>query len=105
MAITKQDLSNHSYGNWCLMKTYTFYLAAAIKNLTNNAEFVLYKDDYSTIEWFNFEGKAPTKAAVEAEIEKIKSAELAEVEATLAAKSELLAKLGITEAEAKLLLA
>lgn len=87
------------------MKTYSFYLAAAIKNLTNNAEFVLYEDDYSTIEWFNFEGKAPTKAAVEAEIQKIKAVELAEVEATSVAKSELLAKLGITAEEAKLLLA
>ena len=86
------------------MKTYSFYLAAAIKNLTNNAEFVLYEDDYSTIKWFNFEGEKPTEAAIETEIEKIKAAEIAKVAEIAIAKNELLTKLGITADEAALLL-
>lgn len=86
------------------MKTYSFYLAAAIKNLTNNAEFVLYEDDYSTIKWFNFAGEKPTEAAIKAEIEKIKTAEVSKVAEIAIAKSELLTKLGITADEAALLL-
>jgi len=81
------------------------YLVEAIQSLKPNSEFHLTNDDYSTIEWDVLEGTAPTQAEVDAEIAKIKANVLAAVADKAAAKSALLARLGLTEEEALLLLA
>ena len=80
------------------------YLVKAIFNLKPNCEFKLENDDYSTIEWIAIEGKAPTKSQVDAEIERLTAADEAAVATKAEAKAELLARLGITAEEAKLLL-
>ena len=81
------------------------YLVEAIQSLKPNSEFNLSNDDYSTIVWHVLEGKAPTQDEVDAEIAKIKADELTAAADKAAAKSALLARLGLTEEEASLLLA
>lgn len=84
------------------------YLALAIKSLTNNAEFILIDGDYSTIEWINFDGKAPTQAEIDAEIERIKAAIITAEAEKVAAKESAYAKLaaiGLTSDEVAALLA
>jgi hypothetical protein len=81
------------------------YLSAAILSLRPGSEFSYIDNDYSTIEWHVLEGKAPTKAQIDVEIEKIKAAEATKAEDDAAAKAALLTRLGITADEAKLLLA
>ena len=80
------------------------YLIEAIYKLRPGAEFVIRDNDYSTVEWHILEGKAPTEAEIDAEIAKIKAQEVADLEANQVAKADLLAKLGISADEAKLLL-
>jgi hypothetical protein len=80
------------------------FLAQAIKNFVPNSEFTIKDNDYSTIEWHVLEGKAPTKAQIEAEIVKIKSNQVAASEEKATAKAALLERLGITADEAALLL-
>ena len=77
------------------------YLSKALLALRPNSEFSFIGDDYSTIEWHVIKGNKPTSAEIDAAIEKVKADESAQA----AKKAELLARLGITEAEAKLLLA
>ena len=80
------------------------YLVKAIKSLRPTAEFSYTDDDYSTVKWDVLEGDAPTKAEIDAAIKKIKADEIDEIAEKAAAKAALLERLGITEAEAKLLL-
>jgi hypothetical protein len=80
-------------------------LVKAIKKLKPNAEFSFINDDYSTIKWDVVEGDAPTQAEIDAAIKQVKADELFEVEAKATQKAALLDRLGITEDEAKLLLA
>jgi len=80
------------------------YLATAIKKLKPTAEFTFKEDDYSTIDWIVLEGNAPTKKQIDDAIEQIKADEIAEAQSKAAAKSALLERLGITQAEADLLL-
>lgn len=86
------------------MKNENYYLTSAILSLRPGSEFAITENDYSTIEWHILEGKAPTQAQVTAEIEKIKADEIKAEADRLTSKAELLARLGITEDEAKLLL-
>ena len=79
-------------------------LTKAIQYLKPTAEFSFIEDDYSTIKWDVLEGKAPTIAELEAALIEVNAAEAAEAAENAAAKSALLQRLGITEAEAKLLL-
>jgi len=81
------------------------YISQAVLSLRPNSEFSYINNDYSTIEWHVLEGEAPTAVEVEAEILKIQNDELTAEADKAAAKSALLARLGITEDEAKLLLA
>ena len=81
------------------------YLFDAIANLTNGAGCMIWNNDYSTVKWVDFDGIPPTQAEINAEIIKIKTDEPAEAEAKAAQKAALLDRLGITEDEAKLLLA
>jgi hypothetical protein len=79
-------------------------LSLAIKKLRPTAEFSYSDDDYATIQWDVLEGQAPTMAEIEAAIEEIKADELTEAAKAATDKAALLAKLGITADEAKLLL-
>jgi hypothetical protein len=81
------------------------YLVMAIRKLRPNSEFVIIDNDYSTIKWDVLEGEAPTQAKIDEAIEQIKADEITEAAAKAQAKAQLLQRLGITEDEAKLLLA
>ena len=81
------------------------YLVRAIKNLRPTAEFSFENEDYSTIQWDVLEGEAPTAKDIADEIKKIKASDIAAENNRAAAKAALLERLGITEDEAKLLLA
>ena len=80
------------------------YLVKAINKLKPNSEFSFTNNDYSTIKWDVLEGTAPTQAQIDATIEQIKADEITEAETKAQAKAQLLAQLGITEEQAKLLL-
>lgn len=84
------------------------YLAQAIYNLCEGAEFTFQEQDYSTVTWIKLEGTAPTLSQINAEIEKIKKDEKEAVIAKNAAKSSALAKLaalGLTTDEVTSILA
>jgi len=81
------------------------YLVKAIQKIKPNAEFSFENNDYSTIKWSVLEGEAPTQIEIDAAIEQVKADEIAEAEARATQKAALLDRLGITEEEAKLLLA
>lgn len=77
------------------------------KILTYNfpgAEWVLNGDQYDGLEWLSNTPK-PTKATLDNLWESTKAQIAAEIEAKAEAKAAVLARLGITEDEAKLLLA
>ncbi len=80
------------------------YLAQAIKKLRPTSEFSFTDNNYSTIKWDVLDGNAPTQAEIDIAIEQIKVDEIAEAEAKAQAKAALLAQLGITAEQAKLLL-
>jgi hypothetical protein len=83
------------------MKNYT---ALAIHKLKPNSSWRFENYDYSTIEWFELEGTAPTQAEIDAAIEQVKADEITEATTKAAQKAALLERLGITEDEARLLL-
>ena len=80
------------------------YLTKAIKILKPTAEFSFIDDDYSTIKWDILEGDAPTKKQIDDAIKAVKADEANQIEANATAKAALLAQLGITAEQAKLLL-
>jgi hypothetical protein len=80
------------------------YLFKAIKNLKPESQFSFLANDYSTIQWDILEGKAPTQSEIDAEIVKIKAAEVSDKAEKATAKAALLERLGITADEATLLL-
>jgi len=80
------------------------YLSAAILKLKPTAEFSITDNDYSKINWIILDGEAPTQAEIDAAIQQVKADEITQVAAKAAQKAALLERLGITEAEAKLLL-
>jgi hypothetical protein len=82
----------------------SIYMAKAIQKLRPNAEFSYSNDDYSTIKWDVLDGDAPTQAEIDNAIEQVKADEITQAEAKAQAKATLLAQLGITEEQAKLLL-
>ena len=77
----------------------------AIQKLRPNSEAIVSDDDYSTVIWHTLDGEAPSQAEIDAAIKQIKADEDNEVKAKAAKKAALLDRLGITEDEAKLLLA
>jgi hypothetical protein len=81
------------------------YLVLAIKSLHPEAEFSFTDNDYSTVKFDVIDGDEPTLEEVNAEIARLKQADLDKAAQTAEAKAALLERLGITEAEAKLLLA
>ena len=80
------------------------YLVKAIKKLKPSAEFSLTDNDYSTIKWDVLQGDAPTQAEIDAAIAQIRADEVTAQTKASTDKAALLAKLGITADEAKLLL-
>ena len=80
------------------------YLEKAINKLKPNAEFSFTEQNYSTVQWIVLEGTAPTQAEIDAALEEVKADEIAAEANAAADKAALLAKLGITADEAKLLL-
>jgi hypothetical protein len=80
------------------------YLFDAIKNLTNGAGFMIWANDYSTIQWVDFDGTPPTQSEIDAEIVRIKAEEEFLTAQRSVQKADLLQRLGITADEAALLL-
>jgi hypothetical protein len=80
-------------------------LAKAIQMLKSGSEFSFTNEDYSTIKWDVLEGDAPAQTEIDDAIEQVKADEIAQAEAKATQKAALLDRLGITEDEAKLLLA
>jgi hypothetical protein len=80
------------------------YLTQAIQSLCPTAEFSFTDNDYSTIQWIVLEGEAPTQKQIDDEIKRLKAAEITDAVKAEANKAALLAKLGITADEARLLL-
>ena len=81
-----------------------FDLVKAIRKLKPTAQFTFNESDYSTIKWDVLEGEAPTEAELDAAIAEVKADEAQAQTDKAADKAALLERLGITEAEAKLLL-
>jgi hypothetical protein len=79
-------------------------LVRAIYFLRPTSQFSLDNGDYSTIKWDFLEGEAPTQTEIDAAIIQIKEKEEADKIAKAAQKAALLARLGITEEEAQLLI-
>jgi hypothetical protein len=80
------------------------YLEKAINKLKPNAEFSFTDQNYSTVQWIVLEGKAPTQAEIDAAIEQVKADEIAAQAKAATDKAAILAKIGLTADEAKLLL-
>ncbi len=78
-------------------------IVKALSNLKPTAEWTLVGDDYSNLVWLS-SGNPPTIAEIEAEIAALPAKEATAKAQRAAEKVALLARLGITEDEAKLLL-
>jgi hypothetical protein len=79
------------------------YFVAAILALRPGSEFAFINNDYSTIDWHKLEGKAPTLIEIQAKMDELIAADEAFEAERARAKAALLARLGLTEDEAKLL--
>ena len=79
-------------------------IVQAIWKLRPKSEFSFTNEDYSTIKWDSLDGVAPTQAEIEAAIQQINAEVIAAKAKAATDKAALLAKLGITADEAKLLL-
>ena len=79
-------------------------ITKAIFKLCPNSEFSLTNNDYSTIKWDKLEGNPPTQADIDAALEQVEADEVTAAKKAETDKAALLAKLGITADEAKLLL-
>ena len=78
-------------------------IVKALENLKPGAEWTLAVDEYGNLVWLS-SGNAPTLAELQAEIALLPQKEKAKADKAEADKAALLAKLGITADEAKLLL-
>jgi len=81
------------------------HLVAAIHKLKPNAQFTFKEDDYSTIEWIELDGTAPTQKEIEAALAEVKAGEDAAKADLANKKQEVLTKLGLTADEVTALLA
>jgi hypothetical protein len=86
------------------MKIQIDYIIEAIKTLRPNAEFSFNEEDYSSIKYDKLDGQPPTDAEIDAMITEIKNKEAEKLADKATNKAALLAKLGITADEARLLL-
>jgi len=78
-------------------------IVKALENLKPGAQWTLSGNDYGNLMWSS-QGSAPTLADIQAEIALLPAKEKAKADKEAADKAALLAKLGITADEAKLLL-
>jgi len=74
-------------------------ITKALSSLAPNAEWTLVGNDFESLIWLSA-GNPPTLAEIEFEIASLPTKQLAKIDA----RNALLAKLGITEDEARLLL-
>jgi hypothetical protein len=79
-------------------------LVLAIRSLRPESEFSYTDQDYSTVKWDILDGEPPTQKEIDEALKKVKANKIKEAEDKATAKAALLKKLGITEAEAELLL-
>ena len=80
-------------------------ISDAILFLIPNSEFRIVADDLTTLEFFNPKGqKHPTQSQIDAAIVQITADRINKAEAKATEKAALLARLGLTADEAKLLL-
>lgn len=79
-------------------------IVKAIKLLRPTAEFSFENGDYSTVKWDILEGEAPTLKEIEDAAKTVLKIEADFESETLAKKNAVLARLGITDEEAKALL-
>ena len=75
----------------------------ALQSLLAGSEWTIFGDDLATLEIYTKGVKAPTQAQIDAEISRLESVKAAEDAARAAAREALLARLGITSEEAKIL--
>jgi hypothetical protein len=80
------------------------YIVKAIDRLRPSSKYTFKEDDYSTIEWFEIEGAAPTAKQIQDAIAQIKVEETAKIQSDASAKAAILDRLGLTAEEAALLL-
>ena len=78
-------------------------IVKALESLMPATQWTLSGDDYADLVWLS-DGNPPTLAAISAEISAMPAKEKAKADKAAADKSALLAKLGISSDEAKLLL-
>jgi hypothetical protein len=76
----------------------------AIQKVRPGSEAIVYDNDYATVIWHVLDGEAPTQAQINKAIKEVEAEEIAQAQAQSTAKAELLARLGITAEEAKILL-
>jgi hypothetical protein len=79
-------------------------IVKAIKELSPDSEFSFTADDLSTLEWHNAKAPRPTDAEILARCEVVIANLESEAITKAAEKAALLQRLGISDAEAKLLL-
>ena len=79
-------------------------IVEAIWKLKPGAQYSFTDEDYSTIKWDSIDGVAPTQAEIDAAIQQINADGIAAKAQAATDKAALLAKLGITADEVKLLL-
>jgi hypothetical protein len=80
-------------------------LVAAIHRLKPNAQFTFKGEDYSTVEWIELEGAAPTQAEIDAALAEIKAEEEARIIALENKRQDVMSKLGLTDDDLKALFA
>ena len=86
------------------MKIQIDYIIEAIKTLRPNCEFSFNEEDYSSIKYDKLDGTPPSDEEIDAMITEIKNKDAEKLADKATDKAALLAKLGITADEAKLLL-
>lgn len=79
------------------------YISEAVKNLAAGAEFTFSNDDLKTLSSLNGV-ELPSVKDIQAEIARIKSQQIKDANDLKSQKDAILAKLGLTQDEAKILL-
>ena len=79
-------------------------ITKAILHIRPNAQFTVRGDDLDGVEWLDKKQTKPTDEEILAAIPLLEAKEIADLETKAAEKAALLAKLGISESEAALLL-
>ena len=86
------------------MKIQIDYIIEAIKTLRPNCEFSFNEEDYSSIKYDKLDGTPPSDEEIDAMIIKIKNKDAEKLADKATDKAALLARMGLTADEAKLLL-